>query len=193
MATYPEFKSPLTQVWQYLGRNLPYFKKVLGIVSNPVETTGFDPDCSSSCNLINNYTLTIAGVQYDVYRLQGTAIMEDPSAVYVRLLGSLTTSSPTLTVTKNSTNVRAFDSLFQDTHNAISTGSLVENANPLSPTFGEAVPVQLIFVNTDNAITTPDEYFFYVIAANGLSFNCRVNIDLEIAVERGSTVVYSTL
>jgi hypothetical protein len=193
MATYPEFKSPLTQVWQYLGRNLPYFKKVLGIVSTPVETTGFDPDCSSSCNLINNYTLTIAGVQYDVYRLQGTAIMEDPSNIYVRLLGSITTSSPTLTVTKNSTNVKAFDTTFQDTHTAISTGSLVQDAAPLSPTFGEVVPVQLMFVNTDNAITTPDEYFFYLIAANGLSFNCRVNIDLEIAVERGSTVTYSTL
>lgn len=169
------------------------FKEPLGIIQEPVSITGLDLDCTSTCNRINNYTLTIAGVQYDVYRLQGTAIMEDPSAVYVRLLGSITTTSPTLTVTKNSTNVRAFDSLFQDTHNAISTGSLVEDANPLSITFTEVVPVQLMFVNTDNTITTPDEYFFYVIAANGLSFNCRVNIDLEIAVEKGSTVTYSTL
>ena len=193
MATFPEFKSPLTQVWQYLGRNLPYFKKVLGIVSTPVTTTGFDTDCTSTCNQINNTTLTIDGTPYDVYKLQGIAIMEDPSNIYVRLLGSITTSSTTLIVTKNSTNVKAFDTTFQDTHTAISTGSLVQDAAPLSPTFGEVVPVQLMFVNTDNAITTPDEYFFYLIAANGLSFNCRVNIDLEIAVERGSTVTYSTL
>jgi hypothetical protein len=188
MATYPEFKSPLTQVWQYLGRNLPYFKKVLGIVSTPVGTTGFDLDCISSCNLINNYTPSIGGIQYDVYRLQGIAIMEDPSSIYVRLLGSITTSSTTLIVTKNSTNVKAFDTTFQDTHTAISTGSLVQD-----DTSGLVQPVSLLFVNTDNAITTPDEYFFYVIGADTVNFNCRVNIDLEIAVERGSTVTYSTL
>ncbi len=188
MATYPEFTSPLTHVWQYLGRNLPYFKKVLGIVSNPVGTTGFDPDCVSGCNLINNYTLSIGGSQYDVYRLQGIAIMEDPSSVYVRLLGSITTSSPTLSVVKNSTNVQAFDSTFQDTHTAISTGSLVQD-----DTSGLVQPVSLLFVNTDNTLTTPDEYFFYVIGADTVNFNCRVNIDLEIAVERGSTVTYSTL
>jgi hypothetical protein len=183
-----EFKSPLTQVWQYIGRNLPYFKKVLGIVNNPVGTTGFDPECFSSCNLINNYTPTIGGIQYDVYRLQGVAIMHDPAALYIRLLGSITTSSPTLSVVKNSTNVRAFDNTFQDTHTAISTGSLVQDDST-----GLTIPVQLMFINTDNTITTPDEYFFYVIGADGVSFNCLVNVDLEVAVERGSTVVYSTL
>jgi hypothetical protein len=193
MATYPEFKSPLTHVWQYLNRNLPYFRKVLGIIQDPVTTTGFDTDCTSTCNQVKNCTLTIDGTPYDVYKLQGIAIMEDPSNIYVRLLGSITTSSTTLIVTKNSTNVKAFDTTFQDTHTAISTGSLVQDADPLSPTFEEVVPVQLMFVNTDNTWTTPDEYFFYAIGADASSFNCRVNVDLEIAVERGSTVTYSTL
>ena len=33
----------------------------------------------------------------------------------------------------------------------------------------------------------------FVIGADTVNFNCRVNVDLEIAVERGSTVTYSTL
>jgi hypothetical protein len=188
MATYPEFKSPLTQVWQYLGRNLPYFKKVLGIVSNPVETSGFDPDCSSACNLINNYTTTIGGVEYDVYRLQGTVLMQDPAAIYVRLLGSLTTSSPTVTVVKNASNVSAIDSLFGETHTAVCTGSLIQD-----DALGDVYPASLMFINRDNNITTPDEHFFYAIAGYTAPFNAIVNVDLEIAVERGSTVVYSTL
>jgi len=188
MATYPEFKSPLTHVWQYLNRNLPYFRKVLGIIQDPVTTTGFDTDCTSTCNQVQNCTLTIDGTPYDVYKLQGIAIMEDPASVYVRLLGSITTSSTTLTVTKNSTNVQALDSTFRDTHTAISTGSLVQD-----DTSGLVQPVSLLFVNTDNTLTTPDEYFFYVIGADTVNFNCRVNVDLEIAVERGSTVTYSTL
>ena len=188
MATYPEFKSPLTNVWQYLNRNLPFFKKALGILEEPVATTGFDPDCTSSCIKLPNCTSNIGGILYDIYKLQGIAIMEDPSSVYVRLLGSITTSSTTLTVVKNSTNVQAFDSTFQDTHTAISTGSLVQD-----DTSGLVQPVSLLFVNTDNTLTTPDEYFFYVIGADTVNFNCRVNVDLEIAVERGSTVNYSTL
>ena len=193
MATYPEFKSPLTNVWQYLNRNLPFFKKALGILEEPVGTTGFDPDCISSCIKLPNCTFNVGGTLYDVYKLQGIVIMEDPSSVYVRLLGSVTTSSPTVTLVKNSTNVEAFDAVFQDTHTSISTGSLVEDADPLSVTFGQVVPVSLMFVNTDNTVTTPDEYFFYVIGADTVDFNCRVNIDLEIAVEKGSTVTYSTL
>lgn len=188
MATYPEFKSPLTQVWQYLGRNLPYFKKVLGIIQEPVGTTGFDLNCASSCNRINNYTLTLGGVEYDVYRLQGAAIMSDPAGVYVRLLGSITTSSPVLTVIKNSSNVQAFDVTFQDTHTALGTGALVQNDST-----GYVIPVQLMFVNTDNTPTTPDEYFFYAVAADSVPFNCSLAIDLDVAVLRGSTVTYSTL
>jgi len=188
MATYPEFKSPLTNVWQYLNRNLPYFKKVLGIVEESVSTTGFDPECTSSCNKKNNCTATINGVEYDIYQLQGIAIMEDPDTAYVRLLGSVTTSSPALTILKNSTNVKAFDTFFKDTHTAISTGSLVQD-----DVTGFVVPVQLMFVNTDNTITTPDEHFFYVIASDSGDFNCRVNVDIEFAVVKGSTVTYSTL
>jgi hypothetical protein len=188
MATYPEFRSPLTQVWQYLGRNLPYFKKVLGIVSNPVETTGFDPDCSSACNLINNYTTTIGGIQYDVYKLQGTVLMQDPASIYIRLLGSITTSSPTVNVVKNSSNVVAFDSLFGETHTALGTDALVQDDST-----GDVTNINLLFINRDNNITTPDEHFFYVIGGNTVSFNAVVTVDIEIAVERGSTVVYSTL
>jgi hypothetical protein len=188
MATYPEFKSPLTQVWQYLGRNLPYFKKVLGIVSAPVETSGFDPDCSSACNLINNYTTTIGGIQYDVYRLQGTVLMQDPTATYVRLLGSLTTSSPTVSVVKNSSNVSAIDIFFGEVHTPVSTSALVQNDST-----GIVEAATLMFINRDNNVTTPDEHFFYVIGGDTVPFNAIVNVDLEVAVERGSTVVYSTL
>jgi hypothetical protein len=188
MATYPEFKSPLTQVWQYLGRNLPYFKKVLGIVSTPVASTGFDLDCASSCNLINNYTPTIGGIQYDVYRLQGIALMLDPAATYVRLLGSLTTSSPTVNVVKNSSNVSAIDSFFGEVHTPITTFALVQD-----DATGVFEAATLMFINRDNNITTPDEHFFYVIGGYSVPFNAIVNVDLDVAVERGSTVVYSTL
>lgn len=188
MATYPEFKSPLTHVWQYLNRNLPYFKKVLGITEDSVATTGFDLDCTSSCIKLPNCTSTIAGVTYDVYKLKGVAVMADPSNAYIRLLGSIVTSSPTLTILNNSTNVKAFDGVFQYTNTSISTGSLVQDDSS-----GLVQPVALMFVNTDNTITTPDEYFFYIIAADGAAFNCDVYVDLEIAVEKGSTVTYSTL
>ena len=193
MATYPEFKSPLINVWQYLNRNLPYFRKALGIVQEPVATIGFDPDCASSCNKVNNYTLTIDGQQFDVYRLQGVVTMQDGVSVYGRLLGSLTTSSPVLTIVKNSTDVEAFDIIFQTTNTAICTGSLVQDADPFSITFGEVLPVDLMFVNTDNAITTADEHFFYIIGGASFPFNCLVNVDLEVAVVKGSTVEYSTL
>ena len=188
MATYPEFKSPLTQVWQYLGRNIPYFKKALGIVNNPVATTGFDLNCSSSCDIVNNYTPTIGGIQYDVYRLQGTALMQNPAANYVRLLGSITTSSNTVVVVKNSSNVSAVDSLFGETHTALGTDALVQEDST-----GNVTNVDILFINRDNNITTPDEHFFYVISGDIVLFNAIVNVDLEIAVERGSTVVYSTL
>jgi hypothetical protein len=188
MATYPEFKSPLTQVWQYLGRNLPYFKKVLGIVSAPVETTGFDPDCSSACNLINNYTTTIGGVEYDVYKLQGTVLMQDPAATYVRLLGSITTSSPTVAVVKNASNVSAIDSFFGETHTPVTSFALVQD-----DATGIVEAATLMFINRDNTITTPDEHFFWVIGGYSVPFNAVVNVDIEVAVERGSTVVYSTL
>lgn len=188
MATFPEFKSPLINVWQYLNRNLPYFRKALGIIQEPVATIGADPECASSCNLIRNYTATIDGQQFDVYRLQGVATMQNGASVYVRLLGSLTTSSPVLSIVKNSTNVEAFDSLFQTTHNAICTGSLVQDDNT-----GDVAPVDLLFVNTDNTITTADEHFFYIIGGATFPFNCLINVDLEVAVVKGSTVEYSTL
>jgi hypothetical protein len=188
MATYPEFKSPLTHVWQYLGRNLPYFKKVLGIVSNPVATTGFDVNCSSSCGIINNYTPTIGGVEYDVYRLQGTALMLDPASTYVRLLGSITTSSNTVVVVKNSSNVSAVDSFFGEVHTPVTTFALVQD-----DATGIFEAATLMFINRDNNITTPDEHFFYVIGGYNVPFNAIVNVDIEVAVEKGSTVVYSTL
>jgi hypothetical protein len=114
--------------------------------------------------------------------------MLDPAAIYVRLLGSITTSSPTVTVVKNSSNVSAIDSLFGETHTAVCTGSLIQD-----DALGDVYPASIMFINRDNNITTPDEHFFYAIAGYTASFNAIVNVDLEVAVERGSTVVYSTL
>jgi hypothetical protein len=193
MATYPEFKSPLTQVWQYLGRNIPYFKKVLGLIDTPtfVESTS-NPASQSSCNQVNNTTCTIDGELCNVYRLQGQVDLSG-SDVYVNFLGALTLSqATTLRIISNSSNVLAFNlpTLGGDSATALGSGAIVVDSA------GNEAFVDLMLLNPDNSLVI-NEYDIYLLASAtlglGVTFDCTVNIDVNIAIPKSITVTYDTL
>jgi hypothetical protein len=191
MATYPEFKTKLVNVWQYLNRNLPYFKKALGITRDYTAEIGLA--VASGLNKINNYNLTVLGTEFDVYSLQGYTQLSG-SNVYIYPIGYITTSSANVDISSNSSNVLANDSLFQDMITALGVGALVTDADPLSITFGEVIPVSFMGINIDNTITTPDEYYIFLIAGDAVPFECdAISINLELVAVAGSTVEYNVI
>jgi len=185
-----EFKSPLTQVWQYIGRNLPYFKKVLGIVRNDILTTGLAG--VSGVNKINNCTITAQGQTFDVYSGQAYTQLSG-SNTYIYPLGYLITNSFDVVASNNNSVVFANDSLLQQILTSLGVGALVTNADPLSVGFGDVFPVSFMAINIDNTITTPDEYYIFLIAADSLPFECNVSMDIQVAVIEGSTVEYNVI
>ena len=54
-------------------------------------------------------------------------------------------------------------------------------------------PVSLMAINIDNTITTPDEYYIFLIAADSVPFECTIAIDVQAAALEGSTVEYNVI
>lgn len=158
-----------------------------------VFTTG--TDATSSFNKINNYSITAAvpSITFDVYSLQASTQLSG-SATYVIPIGYVTTSSPFITFGfGNASTVLANDSLFQDMITALGVGALVTNADPLSVGFGDVIPVDIMAINIDNTITTPDEYYIFLIAGGAVPFECNIAIDIQAGVVEGSTVEYNVI
>jgi hypothetical protein len=156
-----------------------------------VATTGLA--VSSSFNKVNNYNGTVQGTEFDVYSLQGYTQLSG-SNTYIYPLGYITTSSPNVGISSNSSNVLANDSFFQEMITALGVGALVTDNDPLSITFGQVIPVSLMGINIDNTVTTPDEYYIFLIAGDPVPFECdAISINLELVALKDSTVEYNVI
>ena len=155
-----------------------------------VATTGVA--AASSFNKVNNYNVAVNGNELDVYSLQGFTQLSG-SNVYTYPLGYIVSSSPAGGILSNSSNILANDSLLQDMITALGVGALVTDADPLSITFGQVIPVSFMGVNIDNTITTPDEYYIFLVAADAVPFECTVTINLELVALKDSAVEYNVI
>jgi hypothetical protein len=161
------------------------------VEQNNILTTGLA--AASGFNKINNYNLTVQGTELDVYSLQGFTQLSG-SNTYIYPLGYLITNSFNVFASNNSSVVFANDSFLQQVLTSLGVGALVTDADPLSVNFGEVFPVSLMAINIDNTITTPDEYYIFLIAADSVPFECNaININLELAAVAGSTVEYNVI
>jgi hypothetical protein len=160
------------------------------VTRNYVAETGLS--AASSLNKINNYNVTVQGTKFDVYSLQGLAQLSG-SNVYVIPIGYITTSSTNVNISSNSSNVSANDSVFQEMSTALGVAALVTDNDPLSAGFGDVYPVEFMAINIDNTITTPDEYYIFLIAASLVSFECTVSINLELVAIANSAVEYNVI
>lgn len=150
-----------------------------------VATTGLA--AASGLNKINNYNLTVQGTELDVYALQGYTQLSG-SNTYIYPIGYITTSSPNVGVVSNSSNVLANDSVFQNMHTALGVGALVTETST-----GNVIPVSFMGINIDNTITTPDEYYIFLIAGDPVPFECRISINLELGAVKDSVVEYNVI
>jgi len=151
--------------------------------------SGIDPFSFSNLDKLTNYNVAFNGVDYDVYKLTAVVIMPGGTNVYSVFPGSITTSSTVFSIISNSSVVVAADQAFGgDVATAFGTGALVEDEAVLT-----TAPIDFLFLNYDNNVTTPDEYFIFVVGATSFNFNCRITIDVDIVIEKGATVEYNIL
>jgi hypothetical protein len=155
-----------------------------------VATTGLA--VASSFNKVNNYNVAVNGNELDVYSLQGFTQLSG-SSTYIYPLGYIVSSSPAAGILSNSSNILANDSLFQEMITALGVGALVTDADPLSVGFGDVFPVDIIAINIDKTITTPDEYYIFLIAGSVVPFECTVTINLELVALKDSAVEYNVI
>ena len=150
-----------------------------------VATTGLA--VASSFNKVNNYNVAVNGNELDVYSLQGFTQLSGSNA-YAYPLGYIVSSSPAAGILSNSSNILANDSLFQDMITALGVGALVTETST-----GDVIPVSFMGVNLDNTITTPDEYYIFLIAGDVVPFECTVTINLELVALKDSAVEYNVI
>jgi hypothetical protein len=142
---------------------------------------------ASGFNKINNYTITAQGDTYDVYSGQAYTQLSG-SNIYIYPLGYLITNSFNVFASNNSSVVFANDSLLQQILTSLGVGALVTETST-----GDVIPVSFMGINIDNTITTPDEYYIFLIAADSVPFECNVSMDVQVAVIEGSTVEYNVI
>ena len=150
-----------------------------------VATTGLA--VASSFNKVNNYNVAVNGNELDVYSLQGFTQLSGSNA-YAYPLGYIVSSSPAAGILSNSSNILANDSLFQEMITALGVGALVTETST-----GNVIPVSFMGVNLDNTITTPDEYYIFLIAGDVVPFECTVTINLELVALKDSAVEYNVI
>jgi hypothetical protein len=155
------------------------------VEQNNILTTGLA--AVSGFNKINNYTVTAQGDTYDVYSGQAYTQLSG-SNTYIYPLGYLITNSFNVFASNNSSVVFANDSFLQQVLTSLGVGALVTETST-----GDVIPVSFITINIDNTITTPDEYYIFLIAADSVPFECNVSMDIQIAVIEGSTVEYNVI
>jgi hypothetical protein len=155
------------------------------VEQNNILTTGLA--AASGFNKINNYTITAQGDTYDVYSGQAYTQLSG-SNTYIYPLGYLITNSFNVFASNNSSVVFANDSLLQQILTSLGVGALVTETST-----GDVIPVSFMAINVDNTITTPDEYYIFLIAADSVPFECNVSMDIQVAVIEGSTVEYNVI
>ena len=155
------------------------------VEQNNILTTGLAG--VSGFNKVNNYTITGQGDTYDVYSGQAYTQLSG-SNTYIYPLGYLITNSFNVFASNNSSVVFANDSFLQQVLTSLGVGALVTETST-----GDVIPVSFMAINIDNTITTPDEYYIFLIAADSVPFGCNVSMDIEVAVIEGSTVEYNVI
>jgi hypothetical protein len=141
----------------------------------------------SGLNKINNYNVTIQGIELDVYAFQAITELAGSNA-YVIPIGYITTSSSNVDIISNSSNVLALDSVLQEVATSLGVSALVTETST-----GDAIPVSFMGINLDNTVTTPDEYYIFLVAGDLVPFECTIAINLELAMVADSTVEYNVI
>lgn len=140
----------------------------------------------SGLNKIENYNVTIQGTKLDIYNLQAFVDLKGTNN-YAYPIGYITTSALTGAVpVSDKSVVFAIDSALSTVSSPLSVSALVRDTGT-----GNVIPVTFMTVNIDNTVTTPDEYYIFLTASDPTVFECNLVVDMEIAVEAGSTVEYT--
>jgi hypothetical protein len=126
------------------------------------------------------------GPTYDVYLIKAVVDIPGGSTTYVNYLGSVQNSTSTsFEPVATRGLVDAADPTFVRVQSSLTTGALVDDS-----LLGYAAPVDLITVNYDNTISTPDVYSLFLIAGNTNNFSCRVWVDFEFIVPTGDVLTF---
>ena len=172
-------------------------QKIIEVINQEVDTqnniltTGTEAE--SGLNKINNYAISVQGTNFDTYSLQAFTALSG-SNTYIIPIGYVTSSSlATNAGSSSSSTVIANDSVLQALISPLGVGALVTDADPLSVNFGNVFPVSFMAINVDNTITTPDEYYIFLIAGDSISFECQIAINIEAIVFPGSAIEYNVL
>lgn len=143
---------------------------------------------SSTLEKIKNYTVSSQGLEAEAYEFGARVILDGSTNAYSIPIGFIQTSSPFLGVGSNNSNVIATDTLLDEVNSPLTVSALVTDS-----VTGDVFPVSFLTLNVDNNITTPDEYFIFVLGADALDFGCQISINVEIGVIKGSTVEYTVI
>jgi hypothetical protein len=156
------------------------------ITKNSVLEAGLT--AASGLTKIKKSNVTVAGTKFDIYNFQAVTQLSG-SNIYVYPIGYITTSSLNTWISSNSSNVLALDSVFELVATSLGVGALVTETST-----GDVLPVSFMSISLDNTITTPDEYYIFLIAGDSIPFECDViSINLELVAVAGSTVEYNVI
>ena len=131
--------------------------------------------------------MTFAGQDYDVYRFRSWAVMF-PDTVHILSLGIVFVSKGNMFITKQDSNVAAFDGNFLGGYTNTSVGP---TATMVDNTTGVSSSIQLAYLNQDNALPGLGvEYngLFWIASNGGATYQGEVYIDMEFVVEKGAIV-----
>lgn len=135
---------------------------------------------------LDNSSVNFAGQDYDVYRFRSWAVMF-PDTVQILGLGIIFVSKGNMFITKQDSNIAAFDGGGLGGYTNTSVGPTATMVSDGST----ADSVQLAYLNQDNALPGLGVEYngLYWIAANGgATFQGEVYIDIEFVVEKGAIV-----
>ena len=148
-------------------------------------TPGSDPQVQSDIIKINKNIRY--GSDYDVYTVKAVIDIPGGNNTYSNFIGRITNNTST-TFIPSATNglVDANDPTFIQVQSSLTVGALVYDETLLF-----AAPISLITVNYDNTLTTSNEFYIFLIAANTNNFSCRVWVDYEFIVPAGDNITFS--
>lgn len=162
-------------------------------VQNYKFETGFDADCQSQMVELRDTAKMVDGTLAKFVQIVGEVIIDGNGINAIKYLGTLTVNdiTPFADIVASSTIVEAEDVLFRTVYTALNPYALVEDNDPISPTFGQVIPVGLMFINLD-PLFSPFEYTIWLISNPGVLQRERINVNVTIAVPSTASVSYTT-
>ena len=148
-------------------------------------TPGSDPQVQSDIIKINKNIRY--GSYYDVYTVKAVIDIPGGNNTYANFIGRVTNNtSSTFIPSSTSGLVDANDPTLIQVQSSLTVGALVYDETLLF-----AAAIDLITVNYDNTLTTSNEFYIFLIAANTNNFSCRVWVDYEFLVPTGDNITFS--